>query len=401
MAKRSLTDGSIYKYKHSRGGSKWRFQVWVPTDIPGQSVRVGQAGFRTAEDAKKALFATLQKAKTQTVIVKPGSIPSFNEFATRWLASLNRLQGTTYQGYEKNLRCHLLPYLGELRLDAITSMVLNQHFKRLSEAGRKDVKNPGGPLSANTLHKIGTVLSLLFESAVDENLLSINPMKKVKLAPVRRADHELSVWTLEQMEMFLNWNEIELRDDLNVLWRLICYTGMRRGEALALKWGDIDMEERTLKIVRATDASMARAVKETKTRSSRRNIPLDRTTIEALKRHKSIREAIDPELGQAEAWVFGGRNGDLRGPNDTSARWRRAVSKAVEHFGSDQLPPTTLKGLRHSHATALLECNVNPKVVQERLGHSAFHVTMNTYSHVTRTMQDTAISEIEKRLNRS
>jgi len=397
MPKRSVQEGSIYKYKTPRGHQRWRFQLWVPGALPGSLTRVGEGGFVTAEAARNALHSALSKTKKNEPVLPKSKIPVLKDFATLWLGGLISLQSATIQGYDKNLRNHILPSLGHLRLDQLTPVVLNQHFKNLGDSGRKDGKDHGGSLSTNTLDKVGTVLSLILESAVDENLIAFNPMRKVKLGSIQRAQEELKVWNIEQMKLFLEWNSEIEKDDLNPLWHLICFTGLRRGEALALRWSDLDFKNSRLMVLRATDASQARVVKDTKTKSSRRNLVIDEFTLGALKSHRNIRSQLNLQFVKPDAWVFGGLQGQLRVPNDVTARWTRAMERAVSHFGASVLPPMTLKGLRHSHATALLELNVNPKVVQERLGHSTFHVTMNTYSHVTVTMQESAITELSRR----
>lgn len=359
--------------------------------------RVGEGGFSTAEAARNALHEALSKTKRHEPVLAKSKMPTLKDYASLWMSGLMRLQSTTIQGYEKNLRNHILPNLGHLRLDQLTSATLSQHFKNLGTSGRKDGKDRGGALSTNTLHKVGTVLSLILESAVEDNLIAFNPMRKVKLGSVQRSQEELKVWSIEQMKLFLEWNATVEKDDLNALWHLICFTGLRRGEALALRWSDLDFKASRLMVLRATDASQSRVVKDTKTKSSRRNLVLDEFTLEALQKHRNLRSQLNLQFVKPDAWVFGGMQGQLRVPNDVTARWTRALEKAVGHFGSSVLSNMTLKGLRHSHATALLELNVNPKVVQERLGHSAFHVTMNTYSHVTVTMQESAVTELSKR----
>jgi len=398
MAKRSVREGSVYKYKTRSGSTRWRYQLWVPRDSEsGELIRLGEGGFLTAEEADSAMFEVIAKARRHEPVLPKSAMPTFEAYSKTWLAGLVNLQASTVQGYEKNLRNHLLPYLGGYRIDQLKPSLLNQHFKNLKGFGRKDSKDSGGALSANTIHKVGTVLSLVLESAVEDNLLAVNAMRKAKLPSIAKSDEQLSVWNLEQMKLFLDWNKNEHNDDLNGLWHLMAFTGLRRGEALALKWGDLDLNRARMQVTKATDASQSRVVKETKTKKSRRNLKLDELTVAKLKEHRSNRATVGLQLASPDSWVFGGIHGQLRVPNDITARWTRVMEKAVAHFGSDVLPRVTLKGLRHTHATTLLSMNVNAKVVQERLGHSAYHVTMDIYSHVTETMQEDAVAELGKR----
>ncbi len=122
--------------------------------------------------------------------------------------------------------------------------------------------------------------------------------------------------------------------------------------------------------------------------------------LEVLKVLKAKRGVVHPSFAEPEAFVFGLTNGELRSPNDISARWARAVMKAVAYMNEQNslsnpvLPKLTLKGLRHSHATMLMKNGTNPKIVQERLGHSNINTTMDIYSHVTTTMQEEAVSNL-------
>lgn len=398
MAKRSVREGSVYKYKTRTGATRWRYQVWVPSEEGSvDSIRMGEGGFLTPDEADSAMLEVLARTRRHEPVLPKSAMPTLETYSKAWLGGLVNLQSSTIQGYEKNLRNHLVPYLGSYRIDQLKPTLLNQHFKKLQSGGRKDSKDAGGALSANTIHKVGTVLSLILESAIDDNLLAVNPMRKAKLPSISKADEQLKVWNLEQIKLFLDWDKREQQDDLNALWHLMAFTGVRRGEAVALMWSDLDLIAARMQVTKATDASQSRVVKETKTKKSRRNLKLDELTVFTLKKHKTERALLGLQMVSADAWVFGGLNGQLRVPNDVTARWTRVMEKAVAHFGSDALPRVTLKGLRHTHATTLLSMNVNAKVVQERLGHSAYHVTMDIYSHVTETMQDDAVTELSRR----
>lgn len=170
-------------------------------------------------------------------------------------------------------------------------------------------------------------------------------------------------------------------------------TGMRRSEAVALKWSDLNFSTTTLAIRRAADVSASRAVKSTKTYKAR-SVMVDAKTLEVLSKYKKLRALLGPEFVSNEAFIFATLNNDLRIPNDVTARWSRLVAKAKANISD--LPSITLKGLRHTHATLLLQSGVNPKIVQERLGHSDISTTLNIYTHVTPTIQSEALDRFTK-----
>ncbi|WP_448074013.1 site-specific integrase [Georgenia yuyongxinii] len=167
----------------------------------------------------------------------------------------------------------------------------------------------------------------------------------------------------------------------------MAYTGVRRSEALALRWGDVNFSTGRVSIRRAADVTARNKAKSTKTGSAR-VIDLDAETLTTLKVYRTKRGSISLDLARADAYVFGNDAGAIRSPNEVGRRWTSRVERAQAEV--DNLPRVTLKGLRHTHATLLLELGEHPKVVQERLGHSTITTTTNIYSHVTPTMQKAA-----------
>ena len=180
-------------------------------------------------------------------------------------------------------------------------------------------------------------------------------------------------------------------DDIHTLWLVIAQTGMRRSEAIALRWQDFDAGNQRIAVRRAADTATARAVKSTKTGSAR-VIDLSAEVVDALHAWKRLVAQISFEHAKAGAYIFGNPAGGLRSPNEVGRRWRRRVLAAQQVM--PDLPTVTLKGLRHTHATLLLQAGVQPKVVQERLGHSTIAITMNIYSHVMPSMQRDAVDRL-------
>ncbi len=111
-----------------------------------------------------------------------------------------------------------------------------------------------------------------------------------------------------------------------------------------------------------------------------------------LDRHRRERALMGADYVAASAFVFGTIKNELRGPNDATRRFSKAVQRAQDFLGRDNLPWVTLHGLRHGHATHLLEDGRHPKVVQERLGHTIIQTTLDIYSHVSPTLQKDAVS---------
>jgi integrase len=171
----------------------------------------------------------------------------------------------------------------------------------------------------------------------------------------------------------------------HALWYTIAFTGMRRGEAIGLRWVDVDLENRRLSVRRALiPINREVIVSEPKTVKGRRVVALDPATIEVLKAQsaRQLSEQDDWDEGWTDSGlVFTAENGAALDPESVSRYWRQAVKKSM-------LPRIRLHDLRHTHATLALQAGIHPKVVSERLGHANISITLDTYSHAIPAIQE-------------
>ena len=195
--------------------------------------------------------------------------------------------------------------------------------------------------------------------------------------PKTSAEHdERTVWSAEQLCAFLDGVRA---DRLYALWRLMAMTGMRRGEALGLRWSDVDMEAGCISINRAlVPVNGVVYISEPKTKRGRRTIALDPETLAALKAHAAGQLNEQSEWG--EGWVdtshvFTREDGQPLSPSFVSKNFHALARSAA-------LPKIRLHDLRHSYATLALASGVNPRIVSGRLGHSTVALTLDIYSHV-------------------
>lgn len=394
MPKKTRGDGSIYQYTIANGQTLYRWQASVPVDptIPrGPKKRVSRGGYTSEKAAQRDLESALERVAAQ----KPatGSRQKFSQFAEAWLEELD-VAPSTRVGYKKILRTHINPVFGTRRISEIEPEEVKSFYATLRKTGRSDDKAFGSALSESTVSKVHLVLSAIFEDAKSEGKIIHNPAKHRSVkAPkqsrrTRALTTESDILSREQLTKLLKWIRDDLSDDLYPLWHLLSFTGIRRSEALALKWGDFNAKEAFISIKRAADTATAKSLKPTKTYRSRA-IALDSETVNLLLEYKRDRALLGPEYVSSEAFIFGTLKNELRGPNDVTARWSRLIKKATLEVSD--LIPVTIKGLRHTHATLLLQAGINPKIVQERLGHSDIGTTLDIYTHVTPTIQVEAI----------
>ncbi|MGX0105523.1 integrase [Kocuria palustris] len=416
-AKRRYGGGSVTSYsyqvkaKNGRGTRKvtrWRWQLRVPVDPeqPDGATRLaGKSGFETAAEAEAALTDARQALAAGSPAEGPRQI-TMSDYAQEWIAGL-QVTDATRVSYQRILRNHVVPQLGHLPLTGITATRLRNHYAQLRSHGAKRGPNAGGGLSPNTISKVHAVIGSILDSAFDDDLVRENVAKKAKVgAPkakeIRASKPEITTWTPQQLRAFLDWNRDVSQDDLNTFWTVIAHTGLRRGEAVALRWGDLNTDAGTLAVRRAADEANPGQVKVPKS-SRPRVVDLRSADVELLQAWRRLRGAMSFEFIKQEAYIFGNhRHGGLRETDTLSQRWARQMTKArgsnAEPGPLPDLPRITIHELRHSHATHLLQAGVQPKIVQERLGHASISITMDTYSHVLPSMQRQAVERLDQLL---
>ena len=402
---RRYGDGTVYPYM-TDGGVRYRWQLNSPIDptVPdGPSRRVTKAGFKKAKDAETSLQEAINAIKECKPVSETNK--TVRQYSEIWFSGLS-LANTTLQGYDKILRNHVYPHLGEVLMRHVVPSTIKKFYKDLEISGRRDSKNFGGPLSRNSINKVHIVLGAIFEQAVRDNLLKVNHFRRDPAsinAPtgreIRAQKPEIATWTAEELNAFLQWNQNVHNDDLFELWALMAASGVRRSEAIALRWDDINFISGDMAVRRAADPAKSKAIKVTKTMTNR-SVALDAQIISMLNSLRSRRgAAIGIQFVTGGSFIFPTLNNEMRNPNDVTARWSRTLAKAQRSI--PELPHLTLKGLRHTNATHWLEAGVNPKIVQERLGHSNIAMTMDTYSHVSGNLQRNAVEQVKNWFSQS
>ena len=294
-----------------------------------------------------------------------------------WLPSLelSGLRATTLDGYRRAVRLHLaVGTFGQIRLQRLSREHIIAHYGWLRDQGARG--NSKRPLTATSMRHIHACLHRALRDAMRVNLLARNPASDIELPKAGNSarDAKVNAWQAEELAAFL----AATRDDpFNALWHTLAMTGMRRGEALALRWDDVDLERACISISKSRVRVDCEII-ETPTKTDRaRVVQIDPETVEVLRAHaaRQLEDLADQPKALEERLVFTGPKGKVLVPTVVSGLFRKAVAKVA-------LPKISLHGLRHTHASLLLQAGVPAKVVQERLGHSSIRVTMDVYSHV-------------------
>ena len=372
--------GQVYKR-----GATWTFVVDVnPPGAPRRQRRRG--GFPTKRKALAAM-AELQADAGRGQLVEPSRVTLGTFLLQEWLpAAKPTVRATTFHNYRSHAERHILPRLGDHRLTAISGGTLNALYAELLAGGRLDGR---GGLSPASVRRVHALLHRALGDAVRWGRLPRNPAADAD-PPREPRDRGMSTWTSEQLGAFL---EHVRGDRLYPLWLLLATTGMRRGEAVGLRWTDVDLEARRAAI-RQTLVAVGYEVQvsEPKTKRGRRSVALDTATVKALRDWR--RQQLEERMTWGPAWQSTG----LVFTREDGTTWHpMRISKLFDaHVKESGLPRIRLHDIRHSHASLALRAGVHPKVVSERLGHATVAMTLDVYSHAIPALQEDAAETVAR-----
>ena len=345
--------------------------------------RETKGGFVTRRDAQAAMSKVAVAVEEQTHVAS--SHLTVRDYLTKeWLPAIEHtIRPTTYHSYVAHVECHILPALGSVQLRKLAPAQINALYAKLTLAGKRNGKG----LTALSVRHVHAVLHRSLNDAVRWGRLVRNPADLADPPRVTAHGHELRTWSAEQFGAFLS----SRRDDrLYALWHTLAMTGLRRGEALGLRWQDVDLEAGRLSVRRSLIPEGSRvAIHEPKTAHGRRVVALDPQTVEVLKAQaaRQLDEQSATENWDDTGLVFTDGAGRALHPWLVSRCFRAALKGAM-------LPDIRLHDLRHTHATLALQAGIHPKVVSERLGHATVAITLDTYSHAIPAMQEEAAALI-------
>jgi integrase len=357
--RRANGEGTIYPRKDGR----WEAAYCTPDGERRRLLRKTQA------EARRALTAAVKlRDEGQATPTGQGTVA---DLLQAWLPSMRpRIRYSTWRRYGQLIECHILPAVGRMSLGRLSPLDVQRMVNRVLEAG----------LSPTSAHHAHAVLRRALRDAVAAELLSRNVAAMVKPPPM--AFHEMQTLDADQVRAFL---AAATGDRWEALWLLAVTTGMRQGELLGLRWSDVDLDRGVLHVT----GNLSRGpggleVTRPKTHRSRRPIRLSQAGAGALRRHKAA-QAVE-RLQAGAAWedhelVFCRPTG-----RPLTAAWlvRGRFQPLLKRAG---LPLIRFHDLRHTAATLWFRSGVNPKIVQETLGHSRVAITLDTYSHMIPDLQ--------------
>jgi len=336
------------------------------------------AKYNTRKEADKALRDTLHAREHGDWL--PATDLTLGDWLTRWLLALEveNLAAGSLRLYKLHAR-RVSGHIGHVSLQKLTRADVGVLAAKLNtEPGVS-----GRILSPASRRSVLGVLSHALSDAVKAGHIRTNPAHGVSRPTVHQ--REMHTWSAEELAAFL---QATREDRLGPLWHVLALTGLRRGEALGLRWSDVDFSHGRIALQRQR-VSSGYEVCETVTKTGTgRAVDLDADTVAVLRSWKA-RQASE-HLQWGPAWqdsghIFTREDGAPWHPDRVQKLFQQAVA------GVD-VPRIRMHDLRHGWATYALRGGVHPKVVQERLGHANIKITLDTYSHVLPDMQGAAAS---------
>lgn len=377
----------IKAYTKKNNEKCYMFKVYAGINpLTGKEIYTTRRGFKTKKEANLALAQI--KLEISKGEFRKQHVETYNDIYKLWIVQYEKtVEESTFVKTSGIFRNHILPALGEYKIEKMNVEACQKHVDEWADKLKK-------------FRTVKSYASKVVDFAIKRGYIKTNPFTLVEL-PIKlkkiRIDDEEKVenfYTKEQLIEFLRCLEQESNFKAFVLFQLLSYSGMRKGEALALTWKDIDFKTNTIRINKAISRGKDNKlyVKTTKTGIAR-TIKMDQKTMAILKKWKiQQREdylALGFNTSQPKQLVFSNEHNEFLQPTKTR-KWLEQVLMKYK------LPKITTHGFRHTHTSLLFEAGgISIKQIQDRLGHADAQTTLNIYAHVSEQARDEAINKLE------
>ena len=372
-----------------RSKGKWQITIDTGTDpATGKRLRHFETVTGTKRGAHIRLAELLVAIDQGSYIRQPRKL-TVAEYLAGWLSAHaeSNLAAKTRESYRHEMAVYIVPAIGWLKLTDLRP----QHIQDYIGKGLSTGKKRGGGLSLRTLQYHYRILSKALSDAVRMGLLAVNPCRGV--SPPKPARRDIPSYNQDDVKKLVSAIS---ESSHPLLYTTLLMTGLRRGEALALTWRDVDLELACLyvshSLLKLDDGTVI--IKGPKTARSRRMVDLPPSLALSLRDHKSNQEVQMILIGRnlrTDDFIFSHEDGSPLNPNTITHDFGKVAKKAG-------FVGLRLHDLRHLHATMLLKMGTHPRIVQERLGHSSITTTLDIYSHTVPGLQKAAAERLDQLL---
>lgn len=384
--------------RYYQRSNKWQVVIELGIDErTGKRLRHTKDGFKTKREA--IAYATQREIELLNGINPINSKVLLKDFIMDWYNNhiSKTLALNTISNYKSRIETHIIPYMGNMKLNKITTADVQKFYYHLMDK----------KLKPYTAKRIIQVLTSCFKYAKKLNLISIIPTDIEYFKD--ECEDKVKVWDEIQLNYFLskiNNNYLYLPVFTTVL------TGMRIGELCGLRWSNVDLEKGEIYVCeQVIQDKISKTLVHTnilKTSKSNRKISIPPILIKVLSNIKPNKNILIEKIND---FVILNRDGGMCKPRNLSMNFTKVVAKykkslddfktekEIAPIGYMQLPQITFHDLRHTHATILLLHGENIKVISERLGHKSTKITLDTYSHVLPKMEKYTANLLENIFN--
>lgn len=374
----------IKKYTTKNGETRYLFQTYLGIDpLTGKERRTTRRGFKTMKEAKQAernLLLDVEENGLPSNQSDGFRDPTFEELASLWLENYKTtVKPSTFENVRSKVEKMTEEHFKEMKLKKITVAYCQKIVIELSK-------------SYVLYNHYLSVINRIFKYAVLMDVISSNPFDKVIKPKSRQTQRKGNFLTKEELKEFLKLAQTTTLFYFFPLVHLMSYTGLRQGEALALKWSDIDFENKKITVNKTAARIKEKQTLQTpKTKNSKRVISIDHTTLSILKSWKKDQIKIYFKNGKHfegdENFIFTNQRGEWVHIHNFIRYFKRFIA---DH----KLKPITPHGLRHTHASLLFSAGVEPKNISDRLGHSTVQITLDLYTHITEEQRSDTVEKL-------
>lgn len=382
---------SVHKYQSVKG-TTYFVKIYLGLYDYGKKKYYTKRGFKTRKAAKAHEAAITHQLNSGTFVKIPSQASCFyKDLYQKWYeAYKDTVEPTTAEKTSDLYRLHILPIFGEKKISKISPLDC-QTFITDKAKSFKNIK------------QIKSYTSKIFEFAINMNYIERNPMSKVIMPKIKKTASE-NYWSVSELQQFL---QIILENEPYkhyALFRLLAYSGLRKGELYALRWSDFDSDTQLLTISKSLGRIDGHAVeKGTKNSFSVRTIYLDDETCAILNKWKqeSVREKgqlhIAPlSIEKDFMFTYCTRTGDIEPLHADYIN--NILKRTIRQHNLKKISP---HGFRHTHATLMIEMGIDPVNTAKRLGHASSQMTLDTYSHATKAGEKQSITKFAEYLNKA
>jgi integrase len=374
-----------------RGKKSWELKFDVERDPATGKRKIRYASFKGTKREAQVELARLIAAVGDASYVEPSKLTVAEHVKARidhWESS-EAISARTAQRYRQLLSGQIRPHIGGRLVQKLSTVDVEKWHATLKTGGRR--RGNGGVASRTVVHA-HRLLSHALDDAmrhavVPRNVTKLQPPPRVQVSEMAILDRDGIATTITKL----------LGHEIYAPAIVALFTGMRLGEVLALRWLNVDLDGKVIRVREALEETKAHGlqVKAPKTRAGRRNISLPDIVVDALRGHRRQQLELRMALGAGKmpvaAFVFPTIEGGAQAPSDASRAW----GLVADALG---MPEITFHGLRHTHASQLIDAGVDIVTISKRLGHASPDVTLRVYAHLFRRDDDKAAAAINAAL---